>query len=322
MRVVFMGTPMFAAICLKRLVESEHKVVCVVCQPDRRGNRNKITQCETAIVANELKLPILKSEKISADADKLREFKADVIVTAAYGQMLSREILSITKYGVINVHASLLPLFRGASPIQSAIISGKKETGVTIMKTIYAMDEGDIIKSEKTAISTDITADLLSDKLAHIGADLLVGALTDMENGKAILTRQCDIRNNYGRRVYPIYCKKIKASDENIDWSLSAQKVSCKIRGLSSNPGAKTLLNGCILKIYSAINVGAASPIQRKKKVGEIVSADKNGIIVKCGRGLVRIEELQLAGGKRMSAKDFVNGKKIKVGDILESDHI
>lgn len=314
MKVIFLGNPEFAVECLHALTESSHEVVGVVTRPDKPGNRKKLTRSEVAEYAEARGLPVIKTDDISADIDLLKRFCADIFVTAAFGQKLSEEILSLPEYGVLNVHASLLPQLRGASPIQTAIACGLKRTGVSIMKTVYEMDAGDVLKQFAVDITPSMTADELSELLAREGGRLLVESLDEIERGEAKYVPQKNIRTD-GARWRVSCCRKIKKQDERIDWSECGKGVSCKIRSLSSNPGARSTINGADVKIYRAEYAGAAR--KRNLVPGEIAEAGKNGLIVKCGRGCVRIDDIQFAGGKKTRASDLLNGRKIKVGDIF-----
>ncbi|MEG1710944.1 MAG: methionyl-tRNA formyltransferase [Clostridia bacterium] len=316
MKVIFMGTADFSVRILKDLLKSRHEIVGVVCQPDKKGNRNKLIESEVSVYANEKGLKLYKFEKISRDGvEDLKMLNADIMVTAAYGQMLSNEILSIAQYGVINVHGSLLPKYRGASPVQSAIKDGARETGVTIMQTVKNMDEGDILDYEKVTISKNMTADELFIKLTEIGAPLLIKVLDNIEEGKKNPIKQNKIKYNSENKTCckSSYCSKIKRNDEQIDWNKTAQQIHNQIRALSSNPAARTSLNGKIFKIFcSEINNRIDNNI-----AGKVLEANKNGIIIGCGKGSIKVTECCLEGGKRMSYRDFVNGKKIKSGDML-----
>jgi len=317
MRIVFMGTPQFGADILNKLVASRHEVVGVFCQPDRKGNRNKLIECETAKHAACCEgIPVFKCERVSRDGlDTLKELAPDVIVTAAYGQMLSDAVLSVARFGVLNVHGSLLPRYRGASPVQSAIIDGARLNGVTIMKTVKKMDAGDVLRHVFVEITPDMTASDTFKVFADKGGDALLEVLDEIENGRSVAIPQNRIKFNPENKTFvkPSYCKKLTKDDEKINWNESAVKVHRRIMGLSENPCAYTMLNGQVFKIYRS----RVSEIKTLAEAGEVIRADKTGITVACRRGAVDILEGCLQGGKKMGYRDFVNGKKIKVGDIL-----
>ena len=304
MKVVFMGTPDFAVPCLETLTQSRHKVIAVVTQPDRPRNRGQVTFCPVKERALELGILVLQYEKVSRDGvDDIRALNPDVIVTAAFGQMLSREFLEIAPYGVINVHASLLPKYRGSSPIQWAVVNGETETGITIMKTAYKMDSGDIITQKEVAIGEDETAGELFEKLSHAGAPELVKALDLLEDGKATFTPQDESKATY----FPM----LKKEDGEVDFSLPAHDVVCRIRGFNPWPSAFTSAGGKRIKIFKA------AVVEGKGKPGEVIAAERDGITVACGDNAVKITELQPENGKKMSARDYLAGHKITVGTVF-----
>ncbi|MCI7583752.1 MAG: methionyl-tRNA formyltransferase [Christensenellaceae bacterium] len=304
MKVVFMGTPDFAVPCLETLTQSRHKVIAVVTQPDRPRNRGQVTFCPVKERALELGILVLQYEKVSREGvDDIRALNPDVIVTAAFGQMLSREFLEIAPYGVINVHASLLPKYRGSSPIQWAVVNGETETGITIMKTAYKMDSGDIITQKEVAIGEDETAGELFEKLSHAGAPELVKALDLLEDGKATFTPQDESKATY----FPM----LKKEDGEVDFSLPAHDVVCRIRGFNPWPSAFTSAGGKRIKIFKA------AVVEGKGKPGEVIAAERDGITVACGDNAVKITELQPENGKKMSARDYLAGHKITVGTVF-----
>ncbi len=317
MKLVFMGTPKFAADVLYSLYSSGLDIVAVFCQPDKSGSRKKLEECPAAIKAEELGIPVYKFDKVSREGvEVLKEISPDVIVTAAFGQMLSDEILALPRFGVINLHGSLLPRFRGASPVQSALISGSKLNGVTVMKTVKKMDAGDILGYKIIDTDKNATASEVFDLFASEGAELLKTVIDGLEKGEIQPIPQNKMKYLEENKTFvkPSYCKKLKKEDEIIDWSQSAVKVHNRIRGLSENPGAFTTLNGNVLKIYRSRVANAGT---RYEKHGEVLSANKKGVVVACGRGSVEILSCCMAGGKRISGKDLANGKKISAGDVL-----
>ena len=308
MKVVFFGTPDFAVNALDSIVGSSHTVLAVVTQPDKRVGRHSELQFsdvkKRAIMHD---ITVLQYEKVSSEGlDDLRKLNADIFVTCAFGQILSKELIDIPKYGVINVHASLLPKYRGASPIQHAILNGDKETGVTIMQTEVSLDSGDIILSEKIDILPDETAGELFVRLSILGANLVVTALDKIEDGTATFTKQ-----NHDEATF---VKQIKKQDALIDFSKDPITLRNFVRGMQSWPCAFTYLNGKILKIF---RVNAVKYDNLQTEFGTVLTADKSGLTVSCNGGYIEILELQLEGGKRMPASDFLLGRKIQVGTRL-----
>ena len=309
MRVVFLGTPDFAVKSLDALYSSRHEIAAVVTQPDKPTGRKAIlTSSPVKARALELGLKVLQYDKISVGgADDLRALNADIMVTCAFGQILSGEIIGIAPRGVINVHASLLPKYRGAAPIQYAVINGDTETGVTIMQTEVSLDSGDILAVEKVAIGESETAGELFSKLSEVGAKLLVDTLDRLERGEIVPVPQ-----DHDKATF---VKPIRKADALIDWSLPAKKIFDLIRGMNPWPVAFTYLNGKLLKIYSAEIAGDVV-------CGEAGSALVSGgeLFVKCGKLSLKITSLQAEGGKKMAARDFLLGRKISSGDVLKND--
>ncbi len=308
MKVVFFGTPDFAVNALDSIVGSNHTVLAVVTQPDKRvGRHSELQFSDVKKRAIMHEIAVLQYEKVSAEGlDDLRKLNADIFVTCAFGQILSKELLDIPKFGVINVHASLLPKYRGASPIQHAILNGDKETGVTIMQTEVSLDSGDIILSEKIDILPDETSDQLFDRLSILGANLIVTALDKIEAGTAIFTPQDHEKATF--------VKQIKKQDALIDFSKDPITLHNFVRGMQSWPCAFTYLNGKMLKIF---RVNAVKCDNLQEDFGTVLTADKSGLTISCNGGYIEILELQLEGGKRMPASDFLLGRKIQVGTRL-----
>lgn len=320
MKIVFMGTPVFAADVLSILVSEGYSISAVFCQPDRAGNRNKTIECPAAAKASQLGIPVYKFAKVSVEGmDCLKEIAPDLIITAAFGQMLSDEVLALPGYGVINLHGSLLPSYRGASPVQSALIDGKKLNGVTVMKTVGKMDAGDILGYRIIGIGRDDTATDVFSLFAKEGGKLLSEVIVGLEEGTIVSIPQNRMKYRTGNSsfVKPSYCRKLTKEDEIIDWSQSAVKVHNRIRGLSENPCAHTTLRGSVLKIFRSRIAGRSG---KHENPGEVLSADRNGVIVACGRGEIYLSEMCLSGCKRMKCRDFVNGKKICAGDVLGAE--
>ena len=306
MKVVYLGTPEFAVAPLVEIAKSRHELIAVITQPDKPvGRKAIITPCAVKVAGLNLGAEVYSFNKISVDGiSKLKELNPDVLVTCAYGQILSQEILDVAKFGVINIHASLLPKLRGASPIQHAIINGDKITGVTIMQTDIGVDTGDIIKSREIEIFDGETYGELSDRLSKLGASIIVECLDEIETGKAVKTPQ-----NHQIATKTTLIKKEHAK---IDFTKSAESIVNLIRGMNPSPVAFTFLDGKKLKVFKA------KVSEYNGNAGEVLFADnKNGLIIGAGDKSVLIEELQLEGGKRLEAKVFLLGNKIEVGKIL-----
>ena len=307
MNIVFMGTPDFAVKALRAIYNSNHKILAVVTQTDKPvGRKAIITPCAVKVEALNLSLKTLSYEKISRDGlEDLKALNPDVIVTCAYGQILSKQILDIPKFGVINIHASLLPKYRGSSPIQWAIINGEKETGVTIMQTALGVDTGDILMQESTKILEYETAGELFERLSSIGANLIVNALNSIENGTLTPIKQDESKATH--------VKMLNKQDGLIDFNNDAINIVNKIHGLNPWPCAFTYLDGKMLKIFKAEvtnDVGEA---------GEVLKSDKNiGLVIGAKNGAVLVKELQLEGSKRLDVKQFLLGKNIEVGYIFK----
>lgn len=304
MKIVFMGTPDFAIPSLDACNE-HHQVIGVISQPDRpRGRGKAVVPSPLKQRAMELGLQTFTFEKISRDGvDLLKQLNPDIMVTAAYGQILSDEILSLCKYGVINVHGSILPDFRGSSPVQHAILRGDKESGVTIMQTARAVDSGDIIRIEKTEIGESEGTISLLDRLSHIGANALIKALSDIENNIATFTPQ-----DHDKATF---CKMLTKLDAVIDWTMSAEEISRRVRAFDYM-GASTTINGELLKIYTC------SVTKGNGDAGKVIDInEKLGVTVACGKDSIIIGQMLMAGGKRISSCDAVRGRKISLGDKL-----
>ena len=301
MRIVFMGTPTFAVYSLKKLIESEYDIAAVVTQPDRKSGRgHKLMPPPTKVVAQEHDIAVLQFDKIKSEQGvaAITQLKPDLIVTAAFGQILSKEILVIPTLGCINVHASILPKYRGAAPIQWAIINGEKVTGVTIMYMDVGLDTGDIISFENVDIPDEITGGELYEKLAVLGAELLVKPLADIESGTAPRIAQNDNESTY----FPPLNKQLG----KIDWSKPAKDIHNLVRALYPIMSAYTFIGDDIYKVWKT-NVE-----QGEAPAGEIITANqKQGILVGTGEGILRIEVLQAPGSKRMRAVDYLRGKSI-----------
>ena len=303
MKVIYLGTPEFAVKPLEKIINSDlHEVVAVVCQPDRPvGRKAIVTPPPVKVVAEKYGIPVLQFEKIrNGGAEELKKFNADIMVTCAYGQILSQEIIDLPRYGIVNVHTSLLPRYRGSSPIQSAILNGDKVTGVTIMQTDVGMDTGDIILSQSVTIG-DKTAGELTEELIEVGASLLAEALDEIEAGTAVKVKQ----DESGATK----CKMIKDEDALINWLDSAENIYNRIRAFNPSPIAYSTLNGERIKIYRA------TLSDENGEAGQVLKAYKKGIVVGCGKGAINITSLQPSGKKVMDVAAFLNGKRLNRGE-------
>jgi len=314
MRIVFMGTPEFAQICLEGLVGASvfahpHiQIVAAITQPDRPGGRGKRLQSPPVKQYAEMMLiPVLQPEKIKSAESlaMLEQLNADIFVVAAYGQLLSQKILDMPKYGAINVHASLLPKYRGASPIQQAIVDGETTTGITIMQMDKGMDTGDMILKREIAIDNNDTGGTLHDKLCDIAPQTLLYALDLIASGKAQPKRQDDAQASYA----PLISKQMA----QIDWSKSAADIVNMVRAYNPFPGAYTQLGENQVKVWRTASCDRRSELDLQPLApGAIIQAcPKDGIIVAAGDGAIRITELTPPNGKKMSAADYVRGYKI-----------
>ena len=307
MKVIFLGTPEFAVNVLEKINESSHEIVAVVCQPDKpNGRGNKLVPPPVKVKANELELPIYQFEKIRRDGvETLKSLNADIMVTAAYGQILSQEIIDICKNGIINVHGSLLPKYRGASPIQMSIINGDEETGVTIMQTEAGIDTGDMLISGKVKIEDNDTYGTLSEKLSVLGADLCIEALDLIEKGEAKFIKQ--------NETLATHTSMFKKEDTIIDFNKSAKEIVNLVRGLNPNPIALFYLKNESYKVFEAKVV---EYVGKEQNGTVLVANNKKGLVVKCEGGAVEIVEMTAPSSKRMLAKSYLNGKSIELGSV------
>lgn len=309
MKIVFMGTPEFAAESLKALYESEHSVELVITQPDRAKNRGKKVQfTPVKEVAVEHDTEVMQPEKIRNNEEIMEALTAinpDIIVVAAYGQILPEEILNLPKYGCINVHASLLPRLRGASPIQQAIVLGEEKTGVTIMQMAKGLDTGDMLTKSEIEIGS-LNGSQLHDALAEMGGVLLVDTLKLIEEGKIVPEPQDD--------ELATYAGLISKKDGKIDFSKSPVEIERLIRGFDPWPGAFCNLGEDVIKFWKAIPTDEATA----KEDGTVLAADKDGIKVACGGKVLVVTEIQAPGKKRMAVGDYLRGHAIEKGSKFQ----
>jgi methionyl-tRNA formyltransferase len=335
LRIIFMGTPELAAVSLKALLhEPAFHVVAVATQPDRpKGRELKLQPSPVKQIATRAGLPVLQPEKARDEnfITELRRLQPDLIAVAAFGQILPKSILELPRFGCLNVHTSLLPKYRGAAPIQWAILNNEPETGVTIMKMDAGLDTGDILTQQATPIRPDDNAETLHDRLAPIGAELLVQTIQDHVTGK--------IQPYPQDSALATHAPKIKKTDGQIDWRLPATTIWNRVRAFTPWPGAFTFLFGVpvsggkvaavselpedgtpntarpqLLKIWEANVVSATG------EPGKILTADKSGIVVGCGEGSLKITVLQREGGRKMSAQEFLAGHTLKSGQKFNTE--
>ena len=308
MRIAFMGTPDFSVDCLKALVESKHEVVGVFCQPDKPvGRKQELTPPDVKVEAlkHDLKIFQPTSLKNGKGVEILEEIKPDLVVVVAYGKLLPHDFLVYPKYGCINIHASILPKYRGASPIHFAVLNGDEETGVTAMQMDDGLDTGDILHIKKCPIDINDTTERMYEIMAPLGAETLMETIDMLEKGLLNPIKQDDsLSSKVG-----LLTRDMSA----IDWNKSAFEIHNKIRGLYSWPGASTMLGGKTLKIHSAV----LSDKKANNKIGEVI--DSNGkLIVACGDGnCIELKTVQLEGKKRMDVSAFLNGYSVEKGTVL-----
>lgn len=307
MRIIFMGTPDFAVPCLDALVANGYQVVAVVTQPDRpKGRKGELTPSPVKEAALRHHLAVLQPEKVREPEvlDEIEKLDADLLVTAAYGQLLPKRLLDMPRLGCINVHASLLPRWRGGAPIHRAIIEGDKESGVTIMRMVQKLDAGDMISRVVLPIEDTDTAESLFHKLSEAGAKLLIETLPAIEAGTITETPQDE--------ALVTYSPELTRDDERIDWTKDARRLYNQVRGLNSWPVAFTYMDHKVMKIWQArIQEEKSEP---KAAPGTVVDVTKDAIIVQCGTGTLALTEIQPAGKRRMMVSDYLRGVKLAPG--------
>ena len=310
MRVVFMGTPDFAVGTLEALLQSRHQVVAVVTQPDKPKGRGKAMQF-TAVkeVAVRAEIPVLQPKKVREPevVEEIRQFHPDVIVVVAFGQLIPKAILDMPQYGCVNVHASLLPKYRGAAPIQWAVIDGEEKSGVTTMQMDEGLDTGDMLLTEEVVLDSQETGGSLFDKLSEVGARLLLKTLDELEAGNIHPQKQPSESTT-------AYAAMLTKKMGEIDWTKSAVQIERLVRGLNPWPSAYTHLGQKTLKIWRA----TVHPLsEQKKEPGTVILMDKKHFGVQTGDGMLEILELQLEGKKRMDADAFLRGYQLENGTKL-----
>ena len=311
MKIVFMGTPDFSLQPLKSLVEAGHDVSLVLTREDKKRNRGELSPTPVKELAQELNIPVLTPSKMKDEAliERLKSENADFFVVVAYGKILPKEILDMPKFGCINIHASLLPEYRGAAPIQWSIIDGKKKTGITTMLMDEGLDTGDILKQYELPIADDETGGSLFDKLAILGGEAIVDTIANFDS----------INPTPQGNATTEYAKMISKQMGEIDFNKSATEIERLIRGMNPWPSAYTKYEGKVLKIWEvkvSENISELPNINLSENYGKIYSFNKDIFII-CNKSVLKVLSLQLEGKKRMSAKDFLLGREIKQGYVL-----
>jgi methionyl-tRNA formyltransferase len=307
LRIIFAGTPDFAAPALAALIEAGHEIVLVLTQPDRpsgRGMKLKASPVKELALEHDIEVFQPETLKDSAAQSRIEDAKADVIIVAAYGLIIPTNVLNMPRLGCYNIHASLLPRWRGAAPIQRSLLAGDKETGVTIMEVVPALDAGAMISKGVVPITELDTAQTLHDALAKTGADLMVKAMENLsKNGTLASTPQDD--------SLVTYAEKLQKSEATIDWNKSADAISKQVRAFNPFPVATAMLNGEVCRIWMATKKSG------KGLAGQVVATNET-IDVACGEGVLSIHELQLPGGKRLKAREFLTGRQLLAGTQFE----
>lgn len=314
MRIIFMGTPEFAVPVLESLINSRHEVVAVVTQPDRPKGRGKNMQFspvkECALAHN---IPVMQPVNVSVPEviDELRAYEPELIVVVAFGQFVTKKIREMPKYGCINVHASLLPKYRGAGPIQWAVINGEKESGVTTMYMCREIDKGDMLLKDTVTLDPKETGDSLHDKLSMMGGPLLLKTIDQLENGSAVRIPQCEEESTYA--------PKLEKTMGNIDWTMDADRIERLVRGLNSWPGTFTKIHGKTVKIWDCdvVRQETLTENQAVATPGTVIVSEKDQLIVKAGNGALSLRMLQPEGKKNMTVDAYLRGYPIAQGELF-----
>lgn len=314
MRIIFMGTPEFAVPVLESLINSRHEVVAVVTQPDRPKGRGKNMQFspvkECALAHN---IPVMQPVNVSVPEviDELRAYEPELIVVVAFGQFVTKKIREMPKYGCINVHASLLPKYRGAGPIQWAVINGEKESGVTTMYMCREIDKGDMLLKDMVTLDPKETGDSLHDKLSMMGGPLLLKTIDQLEDGSAVRIPQCEEESTYA--------PKLEKTMGNIDWTMDADRIERLVRGLNSWPGTFTKIHGKTVKIWDCdvVRQETLTENQAAATPGTVIVSEKDQLIVKAGNGALSLRMLQPEGKKNMTVDAYLRGYPIAQGELF-----
>ncbi|QGT99617.1 Methionyl-tRNA formyltransferase [Candidatus Syntrophocurvum alkaliphilum] len=308
MKIVFMGTSNFAVPSLEKLIKSDHDIVAIVTQPDRpRGRGKKLEPTPVKSTALLYNLPVLQPERIKQveAIESVKNYQPDLIVVVAYGQIIPIDLLEYPKLGCINVHASLLPKYRGAAPIQRAIMAGEKTTGITTMFMDEGLDTGDIIMQLPVTIEPTMDYGELEQVMAKQGAKLLIDTIANLASGSLPRRKQDESKSTYA--------KMLTKEEEKIQWSNNALDIINKIRALSPTPGAYTSYKGTKIKVFKALEKNK----NKNGVIGEVLEITENGFIVQCQDGTIEVIEVQKEGKKRISSKEFLRGFKLHSGDVL-----
>lgn len=310
MKLIFLGTPEFAVPILQKLLEAGKEIVAVITQPDKPAGRGSLLKSPPVKdIAEQKGLQCLqfKSLKKEDACDCIKQIMPDLGVVAAYGKIIPADVLKIPKFGFINVHPSLLPKYRGASPIQTAIINGEQETGVTIMQLDEGMDTGDILLQRTVEIKNDDTAETMHDRLSLVSAEMVIDAIKLLEEGKL-----SPVKQDHSKATYT---KPLKKSNGEIEWKKSAFEIFNFVRGVYSWPGAYTFIHGNYLKVFPF--KGYKNEATERNEAGMIVNINNESLQIQCGKGIVELTEVQLEGRKKLKVSEFLRGYKIEKGEIL-----
>lgn len=308
MKIIFMGTPDFSVGTFEALIEAGHEIVLAVTQPDKpKGRGEKVQYPPVKEAALKRQIPVFQPKRVRAPEciEELRKYDADIMVVIAFGQILPKEILEMTPYGCVNVHASLLPKYRGAAPIQWAVINGERVSGVTTMQMDEGLDTGDMLMKTEIVLDEKETGGSLHDKLARAGAELCVQTLEALKDGTVVREPQQESTTEYARML--------DKGMGRIDWSKDAKSIECLIRGLNPWPSAYTEWNGKTMKIWEA----DVADIDEGREPGTVIRVEKDGFCVQTGSGSLKVCSLQIPGKKRMDAGAFLRGYQVDVGTVL-----
>ena len=306
MKIIFMGTPDFAAASLEALIASRHEIQAVVTQPDKpKGRKGELTPPPVKVIAKREGIKVYQPLKVRDEefVKTLRAYNPDVMVVVAFGQIIPLSILQMPKYGCVNIHGSLLPKYRGAAPIQWAVLDGEKETGITTILMDEGIDTGDILLKKTIKIDADETSGSLFDKLMALGAKTILETLDELEKGNLTPTKQGESPT--------AYAKMLTKAMGLIDFTKPAKELDCFVRGMDPWPSAYTLLAGKTLKLWKV------RAVERGGKAGSVIGIDKESFTIACGEGAIEVLEVQLEGKKRMSAGDFLKGSTLNIGQEL-----
>ena len=306
MKIIFMGTPDFAAASLEALIASRHEIQAVVTQPDKpKGRKGELTPSPVKVVAEGKGIKVYQPLKVRDEefVKTLRAYNPDVIVVVAFGQIIPLSILKMPKFGCVNIHGSLLPKYRGAAPIQWAVLDGEKETGITTILMDEGIDTGDILLKKTIKIDMDETSGSLFDKLMALGAETILETLDELENGNLTPIKQGESPT--------AYAKMLTKAMGLIDFTRPAKELDCFVRGMNPWPSAYTLLSGKTLKLWKV------RAVEGSGKAGSVIDIGKESFTIACGEGAIEVLEVQLEGKKRMSAGDFLKGSTLNIGQEL-----